>query len=156
MNDASEILISLKPKHANNLFHGIKTVELRKRRLKIAVGTRVWVYATAPTAAICGYAKLVRMASGSPSQIWESLGSQTAVSKEEFEEYFDTCEIAYGLVLGDVMAMQPTLSLEGIRKAVGDFHPPQFYCRLNGAKKSMRLSSRRYAPVKAGAGLYQQ
>jgi predicted transcriptional regulator len=148
MDEARDILISLKPQHADNLFHGKKTVELRRRRLKIAEGTRVWIYATAPTAAICGYANLVRIASGSPTQIWRSLGNQTAISREEFEEYFHARDVAYGLVLDDVMAMQPTLSLEGIRKAVNDFHPPQFYCHLNGAMKSMRLSSRKYEAVR--------
>ncbi len=54
MVSQDEILISLKPKHANEIFDGGKTVELRKRRPKIKPGTRVWIYATSPIAALWG------------------------------------------------------------------------------------------------------
>jgi predicted transcriptional regulator len=148
MNELDEILISLKPKHADQIFDGVKTVELRKRRLKIDAGTRVWIYATAPIAAIRGYANLVRIEVGSPLQIWKVLGSKTGISKSEFESYFETSELAYGLVLDDVMKMKHALPLTGVRKALNDFHPPQFYCHLDGTKNLMRLSSRKYEPVK--------
>jgi predicted transcriptional regulator len=123
MNELDEILISLKPKHADQIFDGVKTVELRKRRLKIDAGTRVWIYATAPIAAIRGYANLVRIEVGSPLQIWKVLGSKTGISKSEFESYFETSELAYGLVLDDVMKMKHALPLTGVRKALNDFHP---------------------------------
>lgn len=148
MNDPDEILISLKPKYADHVFDGAKTVELRKRRLHVDPGTRIWIYATAPAAAIRGYANLVHIETASPSQIWRTLGSQTGISKDEFEAYFETCEVAHALVLSDVMQMKRALPLTRIRKAVNDFQPPQFYCHLNGARKSMRLSSRKYIPVK--------
>jgi predicted transcriptional regulator len=148
MNEPDEILISLKPKHANQIFDGIKTVELRKRRLKVDAGTRVWIYATAPIAAIRGYANLVRIEVGSPFQIWKVLGSKTGISKDEFESYFEACDVAYGLVLDDVMKMKTALPLAGVRRAVNSFHPPQFYFHLNGTKKLLRLSSRKYEPIK--------
>jgi predicted transcriptional regulator len=85
---------------------------------------------------------------GSPLQIWKVLGSKTGISKSEFESYFETSELAYGLVLDDVMKMKHALPLTGVRKALNDFHPPQFYCHLDGTKNLMRLSSRKYEPVK--------
>ena len=81
MIDHDDILISLKPKHAANIFEGEKTVELRKRRPRIEPGTRIWIYATAPTAAIKGYANLVQIQSGPPSFIWKNLGVRTGISK---------------------------------------------------------------------------
>jgi hypothetical protein len=57
MIEHDEILISLKPKHAAHIFEGEKTVELRKRRPNIKPGTRIWIYATSPTAAIKGVRK---------------------------------------------------------------------------------------------------
>jgi predicted transcriptional regulator len=147
MNDLDEILISLKPKYADHVFEGTKTVELRRRRLKVRPGTRIWIYATAPTAAIRGYASLVRVEAGSPLQIWKSLGNQTGLSKIEFEAYFKSCRTAYGLLLVDVMEMENALTLDQIRDVVTDFHPPQFYCYLNGNRRTMRLSSRKYKPV---------
>jgi predicted transcriptional regulator len=149
MNDPNEILISLKPRHADHIFMGSKTVELRKRRLKVQPGARVWIYATAPTAAIRGYASLDRIEEGPPIQIWKALGDRTDVSRAEFETYFANCDIAYGLVLMNVMEMEVALTLDRIRETVNHFHPPQFYRHLNGERESMRLFSRKYRPVRA-------
>ena len=148
MIDHDEILISLKPRHATNIFDGEKTVELRKRRPNIEPGTRIWIYATSPTAAIKGYANLTQIQSGPPPLIWKNLGSQTGISKDEFDSYFQACATAHALVLADVMEMKQALSLKRIRELVDNFHPPQFFCHLNGARKTMRLSSRKYEQVK--------
>jgi len=147
MIDHDDILISLKPKHAENIFEGEKTVELRKRRPRIEPGTRIWIYATAPTAAIKGYANLVQIQSGPPSLIWKNLGGRTGISKDEFDSYFKACTMAHALIIADVMEMKQALSLNRIRELVNDFHPPQFFCHLNGARKAMRLSSRKYQPI---------
>ncbi|MGY3235828.1 MULTISPECIES: ASCH domain-containing protein [unclassified Bradyrhizobium] len=149
-----EILISLKPRHADRIFDGAKTVELRKRRFNVRPGSRVWIYETTPTAAIRGYARLDRIEAVPPSQLWQKLGSKTGVSREEFETYFQGCKIAYGLVLADVMEMEAVLPLAKIREAIGNFHPPQFYCHLNGARKSMRLSHRKYRPIEEPMNLF--
>jgi predicted transcriptional regulator len=148
MIEHDEILISLKPKHAAHIFKGEKTVELRKRRLNIKPGTRIWIYATSPIAAIKGYADLVQIQTGTPSLIWKKLGSQTGISKDEFDIYFAACEVAHALVLADVMEMKQALSLKQIRERINNFQPPQFFCHLNGARKTMRLSSRKYEPIK--------
>jgi predicted transcriptional regulator len=148
MISQDEILISLKPRHAEHIFAGEKTVELRKRRLNIAPGTRIWVYATAPTAEIKGYANLVAIQTGPPSLIWKTLGSRTGISKVEFDAYFEGCDTAHALVLGDIMKMKQALPLKRIRELVSNFQPPQFFCHLNGARKTMRLSARKYEPIK--------
>ncbi|WP_338311154.1 hypothetical protein [Bradyrhizobium sp. TM239] len=154
MTDANEILISLKPRHAESIFGGTKTVELRKRRLNVEPGCRIWIYATIPTAAIRGYARLDRIEAAPPSQLWKKLGSKTGVSREEFETYFQGCKVAYGLVLADVMEMEAPLPLARIRETIDDFHPPQFYCHLNGARRSMRLSRRKYRPIEKQMSLF--
>jgi len=154
MADLNDILISLKPRHADRIFGGAKTVELRKRRLNVKPGSRVWIYATTPTAAIRGYARLDRIEVGTPSQLWKKLGRQTGVSREEFETYFHGCKIAYGLVLADVMEMEAVLPLAKIRETIDNFHPPQFYCHLNGARRSMRLSYRKYRPIEKQMSLF--
>jgi predicted transcriptional regulator len=147
MTDHDEILISLKPKHATHIFEGRKTVELRKRRPNIKSGTRIWIYATSPIAAIRGYANLAQIQTGPPSIIWKTLGSQTGISKDEFDDYFDACQVAHALVLTDVMEMKKALPLKRIRELLINFQPPQFFCHLNGARKTMRLSSRKYEPI---------
>jgi len=143
MNNKTDILISIKPKYAAHIFTGEKTVELRKRRPKIPSGARIWIYATAPIAALKGYANLDRVVTGTPSEIWKEFGSQTAVCKEEFDDYFAECGKAHALVLSEIRILEHPLLLERMEKMVQGFHPPQFFCRLNGAVTEMRLNSRK-------------
>jgi predicted transcriptional regulator len=130
-----------------------KTVELRRRRPNIKPGTRIWIYATSPTAAIKGYANLLQIQTGSPSLIWKTLGNRTGISKKEFDVYFEARKVAHALILTDVMQMKHTLSLKRIRQLVSNFQPPQFFCHLNGARHTMHLASRKFEPIKKTANL---
>lgn len=147
MTDHTDILISLKPKHAEQIFGGVKTVELRRRRPNVDSGTRVWIYATVPVAAIRGHASITKIESASPSSIWKDWGAWTGITKGEFDLYFKDCKLAHAIVLDDVMVMKNSLPLVKIREAIDRFQPPQFYCRLNGAREELRLPSRKYIRV---------
>ncbi|MGN6570771.1 MAG: ASCH domain-containing protein [Pseudolabrys sp.] len=142
MKNESDVLISVRPKYARQIFEGEKTVELRKRRPNIARGAKVWIYTTSPVAALQGYACLVRVISDKPSSIWANLGREAAISKSEFDAYFSGCDVAHALVLSGIRVLDHPLPLENIKRLVRGFHPPQFFCRLNGAATSMRLSRR--------------
>lgn len=148
MTDCADILISLKPKYAANVFSGTKTVELRRRRLKVDPGTSIWIYATAPISAIKGYARLERIVTAAPSTIWKTFGTKTGISKNEFDKYFFNCDVAHALVLGEIKRLKHPILLDCMREMVADFHPPQFFCRLNGAVAGMRLHSRKYQKLK--------
>ena len=148
MTDPADVLISLKPKHADCIFSGNKTVELRKRRPRIEPGTSVWIYATAPIAALKGCARLERIVSGTPAAIWKEFGTSTGVSKNEFDKYFVNRKSAHALVLGDVKILKRPVRLKSMRRLVQGFHPPQFFCRLNGAAVGMRLHLRKYDEIR--------
>jgi predicted transcriptional regulator len=148
MNKHADILISLKPRHAEYIFDGEKTVELRRRRLKIDPGTKVWIYATAPVAAIKGHASLIRIESAPPSLMWKTWGKRTGLSNAEFNSYFEDCNIAHALLLDKVMLMERALPLTRIRELIHGFQPPQFYFHLNGATEEMRLPARKHHRVK--------
>jgi predicted transcriptional regulator len=143
MTKHDDVLISLKPKHAACIFAGTKTVELRKRRPNIRPGTSVWIYATAPVATLGGYATLKRIESDSPAAIWEKFGAAAGISKVEFDEYFLHRKKAHAIVLGGVNILRNPVALNRMKEMVHGFHPPQFFCRLNGAVADMRLRSRK-------------
>lgn len=148
MNDKADILISLKPKHASNVFAGKKTVELRKRRPNVEPGTKIWIYATAPIAALKGYARLEHIVTATPKEIWASYGSETGISEDEFYSYFSNSEFAHALVLSTATALKHPILLKQMREMVSGFQPPQFFCRLNGAASEMRLHSRKFIPLR--------
>jgi predicted transcriptional regulator len=148
MTESADILISLKPRYAANVFSGTKTVELRKRRPNIGPGTSIWIYATAPVSALKGYARLDRIVTAAPSTIWKNFSDETGISKTEFDNYFYDCDVAHALVLSEIKRLKHPILLDCMRKMVTDFHPPQFFCRLNGAVAGMRLHSRKYQELK--------
>ena len=44
----SDAIISIKPRHVDNILSGNKTVELRTRSINLPSGSRLWVYTTLP------------------------------------------------------------------------------------------------------------
>jgi predicted transcriptional regulator len=148
MDDKADILISLKPRHVESILTGSKTVELRRRRLHVEPGTIVWMYATAPVSALLGCARVESIVSASPSAIWSKFKSQAGISKVEFDDYFFGSETAHALLLTDIRVMTHPLQLVRMRQLVKGFHPPQFFCRLNGAATKMRLQSRKCSRLK--------
>lgn len=149
MAEPDDVLISLKPKHAACIFAGSKTVELRRRRPNISPGTSVWIYATAPIAALGGYATLNRIESDNPAAIWKKFGTITGISKTEFDEYFLNRETAHAMVFGEINVLKNPIVLTRMKEMVNGFHPPQFFCRLNGAVADMRLRSRKFQRIES-------
>jgi hypothetical protein len=47
-----QILVSLEPRHAENILEGRKRVELRRRTMSVTIGSTVWMYAKLPVGSI--------------------------------------------------------------------------------------------------------
>lgn len=131
MLDCADILISLLPSYTRAILEGKKTVELRRRRVHAAVGTRVWLYSKTPTARIEGVARIQHVHEGGLRGIWSEYSSQVGVSKKEFEDYFKGCDKGCAIVLVEARAIFPAVDLKTVRNRLGGFQPPQFFKRLN-------------------------
>ena len=55
------LLISIKPKYAEQIFNGEKTVELRRVKTRLTTGDLVLVYVTSPKQALIGYFKVEKV-----------------------------------------------------------------------------------------------
>ncbi len=131
MSDCPDILISLRPAYTRAILEGIKTVELRRRKVHAAVGTRVWLYSKIPTARIEGVARIKHVHEAGLPDIWSQYSNQVGVSKREFEDYFKGCRKGCVIVLVEARAIFPAVDLNTVRARLGGFHPPQFFKRLN-------------------------
>jgi len=131
VSECPDILISLRPAYTKAILEGKKTVELRRRRVHAAVGTRVWLYSKTPTARIEGVARIKHVHEGGLPGIWSEYSSQVGVSKGEFEDYFKGCRKGCAIVLVEARAILPGVDLDTVRSRFGGFHPPQFFKRLN-------------------------
>lgn len=130
MHDVEHILISLSPRHAENIFAGRKLVELRRRTMNVLPGTIVWVYVKLPVGSIVGRAKIRSIHTSSPASLWRRFGSVSGLSRNEFFGYFEGVAGGVALVLENVERLNRSLSLESLRKAANGFQPPQFFSRL--------------------------
>jgi predicted transcriptional regulator len=124
------ILISLEPRHAENIFAGEKRVELRRRTMNISPGATLWFYVKLPVGSILGHARIGKVHTASPSNLWRCYGAVSGLSKPEFFEYFKETELGVALVLERTTRLNSSLSLWDLRQVSERFQPPQFFVRL--------------------------
>lgn len=138
----SDILISVYPSYAAKILHGTKTVEFRRRPIRVQPGTRMWIYSTLPRGSIFALAIVDAVHELHPSVLWQRFSKQADISKQDFEEYFAGTEIGFALVLGKVIPIRPEVGLEVMRGGAGAFRPPQFFKKLdpNGAELALLRS----------------
>lgn len=136
MNETSHIVISIKRRFALEMLSGRKTVELRRRPLRVASGTRVWIYSTAPYSAVELHAVVESVVCASPKRLWQRYRTRVGISRSEFDEYFTKAATGCALILRDVRPVLRAVGLSYLRNRAG-FHPPQFFARL--APDSMAL-----------------
>ena len=129
MTELSDAIISIRPNFADAILDGTKTVELRRRIPPIAVGTRLWIYATRPTAAIVGSAIVSAILRDTPDVIWKRVSNKTALERGEFDHYFDGTNVAIGIKHCTVKRVNH-IGIERLRKWRSGFHPPQVLSKI--------------------------
>lgn len=130
MNFCCHILISVHSKHVENMLAGRKTVELRRRALRVLPGTQVWIYCTQPTAQVSAVATIKGVFTAAPNQIWQIYGPRSGLIRSEFDSYFEQSETGCAIVLSNIRRLKTPLSLHAIRRKAKGFHPPQFFKKL--------------------------
>ena len=131
MSDRS-LLLSLRPRFANAILSGAKTVELRRRTIKASTGTAIVLYASAPTMAVVGTATLADVLALRPHTAWRRYRHTLSLSWPEFMLYLEGAEHAHLLRLGDVRGLNHPIGLESLRTSA-PFQPPQSYRYLHPA-----------------------
>ena len=130
-------LLSIHPQHAAAILDGRKSVEFRKRPIGKPVDL-VLLYATSPTRRIVGYFEVADQVTAAPSRIWEIHGTQGAVSRELFRDYYCGSRRAVAVLIARAVSLRTPLSL----KDVGVSTPPQSYLYLSAqAQASVRITA---------------
>ena len=137
-----DVLLSLQIEYLDKILAGTKTVELRRRALRVPIGTRVWLYAKSPTASVCAYTKIEAITVARPTQLWASFQDEIGIDKCNFDKYFAGRKIGCALTLGPVYLLRRPIALYEIRKAVGAFQPPQFAKHLRFGSPELKLFRR--------------
>ena len=120
------IFLSLKPRFADAIVQGSKSIELRRRPPRIEVPTRALLYASSPRMALVGECTIREIVELAPSTMWRRHGPDTGVTRKEFMKYFSGCDRAYGLHVDEVLVLRP-VSLNQLRESIEGFEPPQSF-----------------------------
>lgn len=83
----TEVLMAIRPKHAESILAGFKSYELRRSRPHLDVGAVIWLYATKPRGAVVGRFEVDHIVDGTPSKLWRTLGPHLGVSRAELRQY---------------------------------------------------------------------
>jgi predicted transcriptional regulator len=129
MSDAGAALISIKPRYAEAILAGRKTVELRRRVPSLVAGTRLYIYSTLPVGAVVGVVTLADVVRGTPEAIWNEYSAQAEIGKNDYDAYFSGADEAVGLVLTNIQHVVP-VTIAALRMLRPRFQPPQVLVRL--------------------------
>lgn len=118
------LLISLHPRHAQNILSGKKTIELRKKEPRSI--DRVLFYETVPTAAIVGWFEVSGVLVYKQIE-WIGKQDDLQLTEQEIKDYLKH-KSGYGIVIWQPQKITP-IPLSKMREV--DINPPQGYRYLN-------------------------
>jgi predicted transcriptional regulator len=125
------LLITIRPRFAEMIFSGSKTVELRRVCPKISAGDLALVYVSSPAKEVQGFFEVGKVVSASPTDLWRRVGKQSGISEQEFLDYFHEKTQAHALVIRRVWKLPVPLRLTALRQRKGGFRPPQSFHYLD-------------------------
>lgn len=137
--DATDVLISIKPKYVEKILKGEKKFEFRKAVFKTKPVRRVFVYASAPVQSIVASFEFDGVITGSPEKVWEDCKDFAGIAEEAYFDYFNGREQAYSIKIKNLEVFKTPIRPT---KLIPDFTPPQSYMYVN--KKLEKILSGSY------------
>jgi predicted transcriptional regulator len=134
MENDPVLFISLKPRFAEMILCGDKTVELRRVAPTIALGALVILYASSPQMQVVGKGRVAALETASPTAVWERHGRECGLSRSEYRAYFAGVGQAVAIVLEDVRRLSEAVPLAKLRERWAGFRPPQSWRYIDAAQ----------------------
>ncbi|OCI30110.1 hypothetical protein OERS_32070 [Oerskovia enterophila] len=97
--------LSIRPRFAEAILRGDKTVELRRTRIHAHAGTLVVLYSSSPTRSVLGTAVLDEIIEAHPTELWPRVKDDAGVTQIEFDQYYEDASRGYGLRLRDAVPL---------------------------------------------------
>ena len=125
------IVLSLKPRFAQAILAGVKTVELRRTVPKIVIPTRALLYAASPVRALLGTCVITSVRSADLAALWHEYGSRSELPYHEFQQYFEGVDTGTALMLSEPQSLSWPIPLQDLRAKPKGFRPPQSYAYVD-------------------------
>ena len=118
------IFLSIRPRYAEKIIDGTKTVELRRVRPKyISTGALVLMYVSSPVKSLIGAFKVNQVVENPLGDLWKLVQNRAGISRSEFDAYFEGASTGVGIFFNEIQLFHNPIELEDL-KLIG-FRPPQ-------------------------------
>ena len=134
------ILMSIKPKYAEKVKKGSKTIELRKHLPHFNSGDVIIFYESSPVCKITFLCEVTQIISMKREDLWRKFHHCLGILKKDYEIYYGKNEIAFGIVLDKVVSLSPQ-SLEFLFN--GKIKPPQSYLFLSEEDSQLLMKNKK-------------
>jgi predicted transcriptional regulator len=121
------MILSLRPRFAEAILSGVKTVELRRTEPKIRVPTLALIYASTPVRALLGTCVVTSVESGHLPALWQAHGAGSGIDHGEFLQYFEGVQAGSALSLASPTRFSRPIPLVELRSRPKGFRPPQSF-----------------------------
>ena len=137
------VVLSLRPRFAEAILTGVKTVEFRRTEPRIVVPTRALLYAATPVRALVGTCIVTSVESAGLVDLWREYGSRSGLDYGEFKGYFEGVETGTALTLAHPQPFRREVALQDLRAQPGSFRPPQSFAYVDAETggQLMRLAA---------------
>ncbi|WP_420609458.1 ASCH domain-containing protein [Candidatus Poriferisodalis sp.] len=137
---ARALVLSLKPRFAEAILDGTKTIEVRRIMPRITVPTLALLYASGAIRALVGTCVVRSVARYPTEELWQQHGAHTALSRAEFNTYLVGRDSGVALLLEHPKPLAVPIPLHTLRQAHG-FRPPQSLAYVNHAQRKRLLAA---------------
>lgn len=125
------LFLSVRPEFTEKILTRVKTTEFRRTKPRVRVGQPVIIYASSPTMAIVGTARVRSVTTGSPTALWRQFRHVGGIGRDRLREYFRGAELGHAICLECVAPLESAMTLREIRSALPGFQPPQAFIYLS-------------------------
>jgi len=133
-------LLSVRPRFAEALLDGSKTVEIRRRRAHIAGGALCLVYASSPVRALVGAIRVRETDTDTPDALWQRWGMHTGLDRDEYDAYLLGSTQPCAIVVAAATRFIGPVVLPELRRRQHEFVTPQSYRFLRENELSSLLN----------------
>ena len=126
------VLLSIKPKYANQIVNGKKKFEFRKKIFKEFDNQKIYIYSSFPVKKIIGFFYYSRILKNKPEKIWEDCKNFGGITEKDFFNYFLQKEIGFAIEISYFKKFSKSNQLE-LKDLSESRYPPQsfIYVREN-------------------------
>jgi predicted transcriptional regulator len=121
------LFLSVRPKYAERILEGRKSVELRRTRPLVPEGAVLLIYVSSPVKALGAISSVQRVTSAQPDQLWQYVKDKAGLTRSEFDDYFAGAEEGFAIHLGTILPVSPPMGLADLRQFWPGLSPPQTY-----------------------------